>query len=61
MSRLLQILLIGTVGYWVIKNRFRVMNFILSNRWIRSFVVSQLMNVPFVRKNMMGAVFSPRN
>lgn len=60
MSRFFSILIIGSIGYWIIQNRYRIMNFVLSNRWIRSFTVSTLMNIPFIRQQMMGAVFSSK-
>lgn len=58
MGRLLSILLIGIGGYWVLQNRFRVVNLVLGNRFIRRFFVSSFMNLPFVRDQMMKTVFS---
>ncbi|MDQ0156387.1 hypothetical protein [Robertmurraya andreesenii] len=58
MFRFISILLIGLGGYWVLQNRFRVVNMILGNRMIRRFFVSSFMSLPFVRNQMMKTVFS---
>lgn len=58
MFRLISVLLIGIGGYWVLQNRFRVVNMILGNRFIRRFFVSSFMSLPLVRDQMMKTVFS---
>lgn len=64
MSRLISILLIGIGGYWVLQNRFKVVNIVMGNRFIRRFFVSSIMSLPFMRDQMMATVFSrqePKN
>lgn len=58
MGRIFSILLLGVGGYLVLQNRFRIVNSLLSNRYIRTFAVSSLMKLPFVRNQMMKTVFS---
>lgn len=58
MSRFISILLIGISGYWVLQNRFRVISFVMGNRFIRRFFVSTIMSLPFMRDQMMATVFS---
>lgn len=58
MGRLISLLLVGLGGYWVLQNRFRVVNVVLGNRMIRKFLVTSLMNLPFVKNQMLKTVFS---
>lgn len=61
MFRLISLLLIGLGGFWVLQNRFKVINVVLGNRVIRKFFVSSLMSLPFVKDQMMKTVFSSNN
>lgn len=58
MFRLISLILVGLGGYWVLQNRFRVINVVLGNRTIRKLFVSSLMSLPFVKDQMMKTVFS---
>lgn len=58
MYRILSILLIGLGGYWLIQNRFRLVNVLFGNRVIRRFFVTSLMSIPFIKNRMMSTVFS---
>jgi hypothetical protein len=60
MSRLFSMALIGIGGYYAYKNRFRLVNLVLGSPMIRRWVVSSLMNLPFVRNLMTKTVFSGR-
>ncbi|MDZ5470999.1 hypothetical protein SM124_04450 (plasmid) [Bacillus sp. 31A1R] len=57
MSRLLSILLIGLGGYYIIQNRFRVLNVVFGNPMIRRLFVRSIMSFPVVRNRMMKSVF----
>ncbi|WP_019154504.1 hypothetical protein [Robertmurraya massiliosenegalensis] len=58
MGRLISLLLIGIGGYWVLQNRFRVINVLIGNRFIRRFLVSSFMRLPMVRNQMFSSIFS---
>ncbi|WP_449621313.1 hypothetical protein [Robertmurraya sp. Marseille-Q9965] len=58
MSRLLSVILLALGGYWILQNRFRVLNAILGMRFLRRFFVSSFLSVPFVQNKLMKAVFS---
>jgi hypothetical protein len=60
MSRLFSMALIGIGGYYAYKNRFRLVNLVLGSPMIRRWVVSSLMNLPFVRNLMTKTAFSGR-
>jgi hypothetical protein len=61
MPRIISFLLIGLGGYWVLQNRFRVVNMIMGNRFLRRFFVSSFMSLPYIRNQMMKTVFSGGN
>ncbi|UII54861.1 hypothetical protein LS684_14505 [Cytobacillus spongiae] len=58
MSRLWSLLLIVLGGFFVFKNRYRLLNIILGNGLIRRFFVSSFMSIPAVRNSMVKSVFS---
>lgn len=58
MGRLISLLLIGIGGYWVLQNRFRIINVLIGNRFIRRFLVSSFMRLPMVRNQMFSSIFS---
>ncbi|MCQ6278099.1 hypothetical protein [Bacillus sp. EB600] len=58
MSRMVtSIFMIGTVGYFAYRYRFRLLNSIIGTGWIRRIAVGSMMSLPGVKKKMMQAVF----
>jgi hypothetical protein len=58
MSRMLtSILMIGSIGYFVFKYRFRLINVLLASRWMRRLAVGSIMNFPGIKDKMMQTVF----
>lgn len=56
--KIISIFMIGLAGYYLFENKYRVMNGLLGNRFIRRLAVSSLMGVPGVRNKMLKTVFS---
>ncbi len=52
--------ILGVVVSSLIKNRYRIMNWVLGNRYIRQMVVSGTMSLPFVKQILMNSLFSNR-
>lgn len=59
-GRLLKTLLLGLVVSTVLKNRYRIMNWVLGNRMIRQMVVSGTMSLPFIKNLFSDMLFSNR-
>ncbi|MFE8695441.1 hypothetical protein ACFYKT_03595 [Cytobacillus sp. FJAT-53684] len=59
MSRILSVLMIGLGGYFVFQYRYRVMNVLFKNPFLRRIAVSSFMGIPGVRDRMMKMVFPP--
>jgi hypothetical protein len=58
MSRMLtSILLIGSIGYFVYRFRYRLVNVLMGSGWLRRLAVSSIMSLPGVRGKMMQSVF----
>ncbi|NHM30309.1 hypothetical protein [Neobacillus terrae] len=58
MPRMLKsILMIGTVGYFGYRYRYRLMNVLLGTGWIRRMAVGSVMNIPGIRNKMMQSMF----
>mgnify|MGYP007126044449 CR=1 FL=1 len=57
---LFKTLILGVVVSSLIKNRYRIMNWVLGNRYIRKMVVSGTMSLPFVKQILMNSLFSNR-
>lgn len=57
---LFKTLILGVVVSSLIKNRYRIMNWVLGNRNIRQMVVSGTMSLPFVKQILMNSLFSNR-
>ena len=58
MSRMLtSILLIGSIGYFVYRFRFRLVNVLMASGWIRRLAVGSIMSLPGVKGKMMQSVF----
>ncbi|MGG0460638.1 hypothetical protein [Priestia aryabhattai] len=50
----LTLLVVGTLGYQM---RYRVLNLLFGNSFIRSLAVRSFFNLPFVRDRLMKQVF----
>jgi len=58
MSRMLtSILMIGSVGYFVFRYRYKLINTLLASGWLRRIAVGSIMGMPGVKKKMMQSVF----
>lgn len=57
MSRVFSILLIALGGYFLFQKRYRVINSVLRNPFIRKYAVRMLMSIPSVKRTMMNSVF----
>ncbi len=57
MGRILSIILIGLSGYFIFQNRYRVMNVIFRNSFLRQIIVSSFMGIPGVRERILNMVF----
>ncbi|MBP3039590.1 hypothetical protein J9303_08830 [Bacillaceae bacterium Marseille-Q3522] len=58
MQRLLSILAIVCGGYYVVMNRYRLLNIFLRSRRLRKYMVQFLMGIPGVKNNLMQLFFS---
>ncbi|WP_445490428.1 hypothetical protein [Niallia sp. 03133] len=58
MMRIISVLLIGIGGYFLLTKRYRVMNVVLRNRFVRQYLIKLVMSFPGIRNKMMGTVFS---
>jgi len=50
--------MIGTAIYYGYHYRYKLMNIVLSNAWLRKLLVSGSLSLPFMREQMMQSVFS---
>lgn len=58
MSRILtSIVMIGSIGYFLFRYRYRIFNILLGSGWIRRIAVSSFMSLPGVKRKMMQSVF----
>ena len=57
MGRIISILFIGLSGYFIFQNRYRAMNVIFRNAFIRRIIVSSVMGIPGVRDRLLSMVF----
>ena len=58
MSRMLtSILMIGSIGYFGFRYRYRLINVLLASRWMRRLAVGSIMSFPGVKQKMMQSVF----
>lgn len=56
-SLLLRVLLLAVSSIMIYRYRFRVVNIILGQPWLRSMAVSTFMRLPYVRNRMVGQLF----
>ena len=58
MSRMLtSIFMIGSIGYFGYRFRYRIINLLLRSGWMRRFAVGSVMSFPGVKSKMMQTVF----
>ena len=58
MSRMISsILMIGSIGYFIYRYRFRIMNLLLASTWLRQLAVASMMGLPGVKNKLMQSVF----
>ncbi|MDP4163028.1 MAG: hypothetical protein Q8906_13480 [Bacillota bacterium] len=58
MSRMItSILMIGTLGYFGYRYRYRLLNVIIGTGWMRRLAVGSVMNMPGVKDKMMQSMF----
>jgi hypothetical protein len=58
MSRMLtSILMIGSIGYFGFRYRYRLINVLLGSSWMRRLAVGSFMSFPGVKQKMMQSVF----
>lgn len=58
MSRILaSIFMIGSIGYFAYRYRFRIINMLLASGWLRRIAVGSVMSLPGVRNKIMQTVF----
>jgi hypothetical protein len=56
--KMISIFMMGLAVYVLFDNRYRVMNILLGNRFLRRLAVGSIMGLPGVRSRMMQSVFS---
>ncbi|HJV17510.1 MAG TPA: hypothetical protein VJ558_08690 [Bacillales bacterium] len=58
MSRMLtSIFMIGTIGYFTYRFRYRLLNAIIGTGWIRRLAVGSIMSMPGIKRKMIQSVF----
>jgi len=58
MSRMLtSIFMIGSIGYFAFRYRYRIINLLLGTGWMRRLAVGSIMSFPGVKNKMMQTVF----
>jgi len=49
--------MIGSIGYFVFRYRYKLINTLLGSSWIRRLAVGSIMSFPGVKQKMMNSVF----
>jgi hypothetical protein len=58
MSRMLtSIFMIGTIGYFTYRFRYRLLNAIIGTGWIRRLAVGSIMSMPGIKRKLFQSVF----
>lgn len=58
MTRMISsILMIGSIGYFAYRYRFRILNLLLASGWLRKIAVGSIMGLPGIKNKMMQSVF----
>ncbi|WP_059171136.1 hypothetical protein [Bacillus sp. FJAT-27445] len=55
------VIMFGTAGYLLYRNRYKLMNLMLGTGWIRKAAVRTIMGMPGVKRKMMDSVFGEPN
>ncbi|WP_147532356.1 hypothetical protein [Bacillus marasmi] len=58
MKTITSIFMIGLAGFFAIKNRYRLLNLLLSSGFTRRLFVGSILSMPGVRDKMMQTMFS---
>lgn len=56
-NSVIRMALLGVGAYTVFQNRYKILNAVLGNESVRSFLVSKSMDIPFVRNFFMQQAF----
>jgi hypothetical protein len=58
MSRMFtSIFMIGSIGYFAFRFRYRIINLLLRSGWMRRIAVGSIMSFPGIKNKMMQTVF----
>lgn len=57
MRKIISLISFATGLYFLIRYRYKIVNSILSKRWLRSLVVKLTMQIPYVRNKFMNQMF----
>lgn len=57
MSRLFSVIMIGLGGYFAYQYRYRLINVLFGNAFLRRVLVSSFMSLPGIRDRMMSSIF----
>ena len=58
MSRMFtSIFMIGSIGYFAFRFRYRIINLMLRSGWMRRVAIGSIMSFPGVKNKMMQTVF----
>lgn len=49
--------MIGSIGYFAFRYRYRIINVLLGSGWMRRIAVGSIMSMPGVKRKMMQSVF----
>jgi hypothetical protein len=49
--------MIGSIGYFAFRFRYRIINSLLASGWMRRIAVGSIMSMPGVKSKMMQSVF----
>jgi hypothetical protein len=49
--------MIGTIGYFTYRFRYRLLNTLIGTGWIRRLAVGSFMSIPGIKRKMMQSVF----
>lgn len=56
-NSLLRIIVLAIASLFIYRYRYRLMNAIFGQRWLRKIAVRSFMQFPFVRERMVGQMF----
>ncbi|WP_458412494.1 hypothetical protein ACNQFZ_16985 [Schinkia sp. CFF1] len=56
-NSLMRIILLAVASIFIYQYRYRLMNAVLGQPWLRKMAVKSFMQIPFVRERMVGQMF----